>query len=495
MGLLLLAGIQLFGLLLYAGSLGGPPLWDDVAYVVRQPFLMECSNLPAVFAPAHFTHVLPVSNAARPLWLASTLAARCAFGPSFTGLRLVALLWHLAAASLVAGAAWELLRRRRAAFLAGLLFVAHPVLGEAVRFVSFSAECMALSFVLLGFLLYRGAQRARGWKSAALAAATGAAYLCAMLSKESGVVLPLLLLLSDALVPVEGGWTRRGRAAACAALLLLFGGYLLFRAPRAGYAFGGRGDLLSELARGAAPLAPAAEGYAVPPPVETDPMPWQEVYARPSVRLYTMSKVGADYLRLLLWPVRLQADYAPTPVRSWTGALPAWSLGLLWLGVAWSLRRRRPALALGLFWVPAALLPVSGLVELRNLEAERYLYGAAAGFCLALAAALEAAAERAGGRRAEAAALCAGLLLAGLYGTRTVLRGRVYRGEEEFFAAIVAADPGAARARFNLASFYARRGRLGEAETQLREGLRRWPENSAANRQLARVLEERGSTY
>ncbi|MDD5627560.1 MAG: tetratricopeptide repeat protein, partial [Elusimicrobia bacterium] len=328
----------------------------------------------------------------------------------------------------------------------------------------------------------------------------GASLLCfaaAVLSKEMAVSLPALVILADALLPraadEPGPEAAPGRLWAgyglFALVLVLF---IAFRTPRSGYVLepqpghGRAGPEVSWLKAPRAPewgfMAPAKD----PPP---DFMPWGRIYREPAARLLTMSRIFGSYLRLLFWPTALQGDYAPPVVESWADAkvLASWLAWLALLAAAWILRRRHPALSFGLLWVPVTLLPVSGIIPLLNLQADRYLYIPSAGWCLAAAAALCAAA-RARHRWMRVGAWSLGLALLTSFAWRTVARNRDYRDELAFYQATDRRDPGIPRNQVNLALALQRSGRADQAEARLRTALRLWPGYTYARLLLADQL-------
>jgi tetratricopeptide (TPR) repeat protein len=159
----------------------------------------------------------------------------------------------------------------------------------------------------------------------------------------------------------------------------------------------------------------------------------------------------------------------------------------LLLAAAWKLRRSRPLISFGLFWIPVTLLPFSGIVALKNLQAERYLYAPSAGFCVAVAAGL-AEAARASGR----AARVLGAVLLALFAAWTLRRNRDYRDDLSFFAATNAVDDGIPRVHFNLAQAYAYAGDDARAEAEYRRGAALWPDALQGRLRYARFLAARG---
>ncbi|MCX5793949.1 MAG: tetratricopeptide repeat protein [Elusimicrobia bacterium] len=494
---LLALSVVSLSLLLYGRTLLNPPVWDDVYFVAGQPFLRDCGNLGLTLNPRYLFWVLPVENSARPAWLASVLCDSCLFPDAWPGLRLTSILWHGLGGVLLMALAWELSRDRWCSLLAGLIFVAHPLHTEPVNLITFRADLMAFAFMALSLCLYLRGRLQTGWRGAAAFAASLGCYAAAVLSKEMAVSLPALMILADALLPripdgpgpaapLRGRWARYGLYAL---VLILF---IAFRAPRSGYvlepqAGPSRGRPESSWLK--APSAPEwdyitrAKG---PPP---DFMPWGRIYREPEVRFLTMSRISGSYLRLLSWPWTLQGDYAPPVVDSWADAkvLAAWLAWLTLLAAAWMLRRSRPVLSFGLLWIPVTLLPVSGIIPLLNLQADRYLYVPSAGWCLAAAAALSEAA-RARRRWLRAAAWSSGLGLLAFFGWRTNSRNRDYRDELAFYQATDRLDPGIPRNHVNLALTLQRAGQTRRAEAELRSAVRLWPGYTDARLLLAEQL-------
>ena len=107
-------------------------------------------------------------------------------------------------------------------------------------------------------------------------------------------------------------------------------------------------------------------------------------------RLLTALTVWPQYLRLMVFPLDLSADYAPgvfLVTTSLTGMVVVGAVVLLAIVAgAWLLRNRSPTLALGLAWFFVAVLPVSNLVVRSDvLLAERTLYLPSVGLALVLA--------------------------------------------------------------------------------------------------------------
>jgi hypothetical protein len=268
-----------------------------------------------------------------------------------------------------------LARRRLPVAIAGsiaLLFAVHPLHVEAVALAAGQSELLVGVFCLAAVVWYQhlrergdGRLRARHW------AGLATLYLLACASKETGFVLPLLLLVAEF---SRHGMERRR----------LWGGFLLLAAVSV-LMFASRTAVLSHVANpgGADALAGLSFGH----------------------RALTMLQVIPIWTRLLLWPAHLRVDYSPQEFVASTEFGAAEGLGLLVLVAAcwaiWHFRRRAPPVSFGLAWVAVSLLPVSNLLLPTGiLVAERTLFLPSAGFLVALggvAAGVEAAGRSIGG--------------------------------------------------------------------------------------------------
>ena len=483
-------GLEFLVLFLYGMTLSYPPIWDDGPYLFHSGFLQKCRNLAVVLNPRYLVYNLPVTGAARPVWMASILADTCMYSGAVVGYRLTNLLWFgLGVGALYAFLA-DLLGDRRAAAFAALLYLVHPTHTETINVISFRADLLVLPLMLTSLTLHRAFLRAKGREAwAALAGAAGC-YAAALLAKETAVTLLFLAVLTDRFYP-EKKISSRSRMAAYTVLSAVLVLYLVFHIPRSGYAIGTHQDMLSSWKR----LFPFLRGVVAPefapmpvPHFQEPPMPWQLIYESHLARVLTMSRICGDYLRLLVWPHPLQGDYAPVPVTDWRlpGVLGAW---LAWGGLAsaaWLLRRRARAAAYGFWWFALSLIPFSGIIALYNPQAERYLFVPSLGICV-MAGTLLASWRPKRAREAGSAVL---VVITCVFAFLTVARNRDYRSNMAFYEATVRVDGKVPRARFNLGEQYRGVRRDVEAEAEYRAALDLWPEYAVCRMRLAELLRE-----
>jgi len=227
-------------------------------------------------------------------------------GMSPWGWHLLSVVKHLSVAVLLGLLVWKLLRDRGAALIAGTLFVLHPAQTESVAWVTVPDPLMSAAVLgsLLLYLRYAEGRSAHGdthhgksrrksrkpirsdsraWPSVVWLIASAAAFLAALMAKETAIVLPAVLFAVALIMPsgkpdwgkaAKGGSTDFGSRLASAfretlPFLGVTGVYLLCRFN----ALGGR-------------LSP-----------DTQHLAWSTVLLSWPATLWF-------YVKVLLWPVR-----------------------------------------------------------------------------------------------------------------------------------------------------------------------------------------------
>jgi hypothetical protein len=445
----------------YARSVGFAFVYDDIWVVLNNTLLHSPSRWPQILATPWQPHGLY-----RPL-TSLTFAFDWALGGGAPGrFHLVNLLLHAAASALVYALASRWLPRP-GALAAGLLFALHPVHVEAVANVVGRAELLATLCTLAAALLYlRHGDRVRttGRVPWGTALATLGLVLLALASKESAFAAPALLLLLDWLRERAAGRPFRVRRdpqwALWLAVVALTAAWLALRA-----------HILGGLA-GDQP-APGLAGTSL------------------AERVVIMLPVVTEYLRLLLVPARLSADYSPDflPVSASFGARAAIGLlllaGCVWLAV-WA-RRRAPVVTAGIVWAGASLFIVANLIVPTGvLLAERTLYLPSVGVCLVLGWVWGEAWAR---RPAAAVAVLAIVLLAAA--VRTVTRAGVWRDNTAFFNQLVRDARGSYRAAWVGGALAYLAGDSTEGDRRMLQGFRIYDGNGAMWRDFANAMEKR----
>ncbi len=212
--ILLGTGLLLLLFAAYASVLALSPLSDDFA------LLLHASRA----TPASYENLFTRGQGGimvRPLGIGLLWAQFHLWGQSPEGYRVVNLFVHFLAAIGLVLLAGDLRLGRRAAWIAGALFALHPVLPEATVWIVSLITLLAGALVIWSlhfYLRYRESNRSFHLALSLILAAG------AFLSKETGYVLPFLVVGYGLILCPGESWRRRIRHWAPFGILLLLGG-------------------------------------------------------------------------------------------------------------------------------------------------------------------------------------------------------------------------------------------------------------------------------
>jgi hypothetical protein len=379
----------------YVTALGNGFAYDDNLVVALNPVVTE-GDWGGAFLGPYWPVAREGSGLYRPLTTASFVAEWPLWKGSPLGFHAVNVVLH-AAVSLLLLALLLRFAALPGALAGALLFAIHPVHVEAVANVVGRGELLAALSVLGACVLYLDADTQAPLGRMARAVGVSLLYLTGLGSKEIAVSLPALLVLLEVYRSQDESLPRRLRRAlpvfVCMAAVLAT--YLVVR-------WSVLGTITGEVP------APALRGLT------------------PGERMLTALSVWPQYLRLMVFPVSLSADYGPGVImdaRSLDAeVLIGAAVMMAWVGGAVLLFRRAPAASLGLAWFVVAVLPVSNLIIPSGvILAERTLYLPSVAASLVLAAVVSSVyviTDRRRRRLAGALAVTAGVALIG----RTVSR-------------------------------------------------------------------------
>jgi tetratricopeptide (TPR) repeat protein len=429
---------------LYLPALSNGFAYDDVALIQLDERVHSLANVPAFFTQGYWADAELALY--RPLTTLSFAIDWAVSGGDPAWFLFTNAVWNAVACILV----FLLLLRftgLAAAFGGALLFAVHPVHVEAVANVVGRAELGAAAFMVGSLLLWPMRSQPQRRRVAAIAVL----FTLALLTKESAIMLPALLVLLDAargdLRPVSAREWAHDRAGP---LLLLAGialAYLAVRAVVLGGIAPARVDAALEVTSGVDRIATALQAWPV-------------------------------FVRLLVMPVVLLADYGPRVLMPAVTPTPAAIAGALILpalvlgGIhAWW--RGRGVAALALLWFPVTILPVSNLIiPIGVIVAERTLYLPSFALALAVSLLAQRLSLRPTPRLAGAGALT---IFVALFAARTVTRIPDWRSTDTIFAALLRDRPDSFRAHWHHARRYTAAGQHARAIEGYAHAFRLWP--------------------
>ncbi|MEN8182958.1 MAG: hypothetical protein ABFS46_10535 [Myxococcota bacterium] len=323
-------------ILLYARSVHFDYVWDDWVLVPIHAYT-SFDLVSILTSPGNEVHYLPVRDLT--LLLDTWLFGSWPGGFHLTNVIVFAIAGWLSYRVYLALFSAESRSEGGAAALAlvcALIFVAHPLQVEPVSFVSSRNGLLALTFVLASWLAYGRFLEGRGAGAYALSLLFTAA---ALLSKQSAVSLPLLLLLLHLYRRKDEGWLHAVRP--------LLPHFLLAA---------GLGMLHAGIARSVGVVGG-----------EVTPLGLLE-------RLPRAAFVSEFYVWKFLWPTELSIEY---PLGGYLGHRGLLAASTLLMGAAFVLVVARGWRARSLSWLLAwsylaGLLPVMNLLPTHPTVADRY---------------------------------------------------------------------------------------------------------------------------
>jgi len=453
----------------YAPALRDGFVWDDTALVLRDPLIRSWRSIPEGFQHFLFTDAT-ASDFYRPIQRLSYTLEYWAFAFRPAVFHLTSILCHLAAALAFFVFANELLRlfgtserlSNKAATIATIAWAIHPVQSAAVIYISGRADPLAVGFGF--FALYCGLRSLRAEKGATslLALAAIVAFLLSALSKETGLIFPLLLVL---ILAARKNWIALRNAGVVAVFVSVV--YFSLRFP--------------------------AEHNPAPRPATAVP-----VLVRPLI----IARAAAEYAGLLALPLNLHMDRDvethPTGFSEASITQAAWrelqtlvGIILIAAGFYWIVRARgQPAIFVCLLLAAISYLPVSGIFFLNATVAEHWLYLPSAFVLLAVClTAYSFIREWSNQGRLILPMTMTSLALLWIVflGARTFVRTFDWKDQRTFLERTIANGGDSARILINLGGLELTEGNLNEASAHLQAALRKEPDQPFALLNLAAV--------
>jgi len=437
------AALALLVLLAYSNSFSAGFHFDDFAQITLNPYVSDVSNIPRFFVRTDLADTLsrqyrPVTTSSFALNHAVSADSPWSYHAFNIGLHILnAFLLYLVITALFAayGKSPSLI-----AFAAAALFALHPVQTDAVTYVSGRAVLLAVFFWLSGFLCFLKFREDGGRSRTVYASTVPFCLLLGLLSKETAVSLPAMMILHDLLRPAgdspneSSGRPKWPYHAAMVALVGLF--------------FVSKGRLQGFIATPDSPL-------------------------RVADYLMTEAKVLLLYLRLLVLPINQNFDYyLPRTFAPDAGVAAGAAVVAASLVLAVRYARREPLAVFFGMWFLVTLAPESSLVPIIDVAREYRLYLPSMGLA-ALAAMLIDRIFRGAARYTARNAVFACIL--SLFIVLTLSRNRVWSDDVSLWADTAGKAPYSTRAHASLGSALLRDGRYAEAAAELETALRLKP--------------------
>ncbi|MFH1868376.1 MAG: tetratricopeptide repeat protein [Candidatus Omnitrophota bacterium] len=414
---LTLAVIIILGIAVYANSLNGEFIWDDEYLVKENVFIRDSSYIPDIFSKHIAAGSGKPSNSYRPLQILSYMSDFFLWKLDWRGYHITNIILHILAALSIYWFINILYDNRSLSFLTSALFVVHPIHTESVSYISGRADLLALLFMLLSFIFYiKYAKSGIMW----LCVCSILSFAAALLSKESSLILPALLLL------YHYNFKRPVKASAFSSILIAAVAYILLRFT----------------------LLKSTLSFMLPPSTAIERIPGFFVAL-------------TDYIRLLILPLGLHMEYGDSLFK-FTQPKAIAGLLIIILLLAYVVRKKEKAglVTFSISWFFITLMPVSNIYPINAYMAEHWLYMPSIGFFLITADLLRMLCENKKLKRPGLAAVVSILIF---YSLLTMRHNRYWRDPLFFYERTQKYALNNLRVYNNLGAIYYNKGRNKEA--------------------------------
>ena len=436
----------------YAQTVNFGFVYDDFGLITANPWLQSSSGLKLIFtqhSSAYLDTAMPARHY-RPMYLAWLWTVQHLLGSAPGWFHVAAVLTHIAAVGLAYQLARMLLQDASAAAIAALIFAVHPTKVESVAWIAGAAEPLQAVFVFATLIAYIHA-RNRPRRQWPWLAASAACLAAALLTKETSIVVPAIVIAYEVILPrshqQNPGW--RQVLLCLAPLFFVVAAFVVVRTA----VLHGFGDT------------------AVPKSLE-------HVLLNAPLAFWLL-------VRQMVRPWGLSAFYPLVNIARFSTAyvlLPGVALAIAAL-LYWRWTRDLPVLKFAAVWFLLTLLPVIGEFSWVQLH-DRHLYLPSFGIALMLAVLLQRAARWAHCRSEHAPAIAALVISAVLAGI-TAREARFWDSDLDVCERAVAVAPANPDALSLLADTYDSSGAPDKAAATLQSALRYYPRSAKFNFAMA----------
>src|SRR3989339_557570 len=390
--------IIMLGIIPYSNTLKNPFMWDDVYFIENSNFIKKWENTKVFFSPKkYFKYTQDLTY--RPLPFLIHILNYKIWGINPVGHRLSNIFLHIINAVLLFIIVSFILKDYIIAFLSSLFFAIHPINNEVVNMVSFNETQLSTIFFLLAFYFYiksRGNVSNFEKPDSLLLSVTSATnsflptngsvvgvdrepsadretladrqddgkerchsepaaknlyffsviyYFIAIFSKENAVMLPVVIILYDFVFGQRLN-IRKYLPFVMVTLFYLFIRFFIFR----------------------------------------NSLEYNLKYPGDSfiINIWTILKAVPIYLKMLIFPVDLSVEYKMQIPRTFMDIQIG--IGLLAVSIFVLISvyfyKASKITFFWIMWIPLTFLPVSNIMPMQNIVAERYLYLSVIGFCV-----------------------------------------------------------------------------------------------------------------
>lgn len=334
--------IIILGVTVYGNSLNGQFIWDDEHLIKDNIYIRNWSHMPQVFTEGIGAGSEMEYHFYRPFQIVTYMVDYSLWKLNVKGYHLTNILLHILVAVGIYCLINVLFNDNLLSLLTGSFYVVHPIHTEVVTYLSGRADSLSLLFILLCILLYLKNSKISSYIFMLLS------YALALLSKESSLILPVLLLV------YHYSFKERLKVRAFFSIVGLSVVYIIIRLT-----------ILKTLLVDVAHTTTLAQ------------------------RLPGFFTAITSYMQLLFLPLNLHMEYVTANIL-WGNIKVVLGIVIVFASLICVFMRKKdnPLIFFSVVWFFVALLPVSNIYPINAYMSEHWLYVPSIGFFVVIAQAI-----------------------------------------------------------------------------------------------------------
>jgi Tfp pilus assembly protein PilF len=452
----------------YVNNLGNGFIWDDEYLILYNSQIKSFSHFSNIFKTYVGYGSGNVNNFYRPVQELSNMIDYFLWREDPMGFHLTNDILHSLAAVMVLFFVFYLTKSLFVSFVSAVLFGIHPINTEAVTYIAGRADSLFFFFFLLSIVCFirYGNKTILGKGGMWLYVVSLVSFVLSLLSKETSLILPLVILLY-LFVILKGQVGQR----AFSSLAKSWAGFAVI-------------VVLYAMLRSSALDFARNMG---PPVFASVPL---------FARMFTFFKIILVYFGILIFPQglhmerRIPISYSPFE----PGALVGFIIVAFLVFVAFTTLRKNRIVSFSLFWFFLTLFPVSNIIPINSLLAEHWVYMPQIGLFIVIGMLLKTGAQKYLPSKALKGigmlALCG---IMSLYFMGTVQRNTDWKDEITFFKATLKHQPNNSRLHLNLGNTYFEKGMKEEALEEYQKTIELNKKDPIAYCNIATIYINRGN--
>lgn len=453
--------IVFLGILSYSNIFKNEFVFDDTEIIVNNQSIHDISNIKFVLT-TNYWHEQANAGLYRPVVFLSFAVDYFFWADNPMGYHFFNILFHILVSVLLYMILKFFFKNRRIALLASLFFSAHPIHTEAVTGIVGRAEVFATFWFCLSWFLFIKMYKE---DRKILIVPSAISYFLALGSKENSFVLPVILILTIYFLDKKSFYENvKKNLCYLIPYLLVFTIYMLIR----WMVLGSVGPEGSE----------------------------QFFYGESAGTVfYTMLTSIVWYFKLLFIPTDLLGVYRHWPLYKtlfdWNVLL---SLGIVFISVvsAFLFFRQKKSWQFFCLFVLITLFPVSNVIKIGDVMAERFLYLPSVGFCAVFALFMAIFPGERFLADKPRKLVCFSLMIILCFSLYTLKRNREWKDSVVFWTTALKDIPQSYCGHYNLALAYAKKGAKDRALSLLEKSLISGPKDERAVKFAAQMCYDMG---